>query len=88
MTVDQAATPPPPVPGTRRVFPSWAAAARWPAVWFFIALTIAGIVILGIAFGPAIAEAPAAFVLAAFLFAIPGWSTGWSPSRAGCSPPR
>ncbi|SNT57913.1 Membrane proteinase PrsW, cleaves anti-sigma factor RsiW, M82 family [Asanoa hainanensis] len=72
MSVDQAATPPPPAPGSRRVFASWGAAARWPAVWFFVALTIAGIVILGIAFGPAIAESPGAFVLAAVLFAIHG----------------
>ncbi|GIF65538.1 hypothetical protein Ais01nite_35730 [Asanoa ishikariensis] len=72
MSVDQAATPPPPTPGSRRVFTSWGAAARWPAVWFFVALTIGGIVILGIAFGPAIAEAPGAFVLAAVLFAIHG----------------
>jgi RsiW-degrading membrane proteinase PrsW (M82 family) len=72
MSVEQAATPPPPAPGRRRVFPSWAAAARWPAVWFFIALSIAGIVILGISFGPAIAEAPGAFVLAVVLFAIHG----------------
>ena len=72
MSIEQAPTPPPPAPGTRRVFPSWAAAARWPAVWFFIALSIAGVVILGISFGPAIAEAPGAFVLAVVLFAIHG----------------
>jgi RsiW-degrading membrane proteinase PrsW (M82 family) len=72
MSIEQAATPPPPAPGTRRVFASWAAAARWPAVWVFVALAIAGIVILGLAFGPAIADAPAAFVLAVILFGIHG----------------
>jgi protease PrsW len=69
MSVEQT---PAPLPGRRRVFESWGAAARWPAVWFFVALSIAGVVILAIAFGPAIADAPAAFVLAVVLFAIHG----------------
>jgi len=56
----------------RRVFPSWAAAATWPSVWLFVVLTVLGVVILGTSFGPAIADAPAAFVLAVVLFAIHG----------------
>jgi len=71
MTLDQTAAPPP-APGTRRVFASWSAAASWPAVWFLVALAIIGIVILGTAFGPAIVDAPAAFVVAVILFTIHG----------------
>jgi RsiW-degrading membrane proteinase PrsW (M82 family) len=54
----------PSAPPARRSYLSW------PATWLFVVLTIIGVVVLGRAFGPAVASNPVAFTAAVILFGI------------------